>query len=129
MSSHTQRQSTFDETRFFARITGILAVVTIALYLRALLAGGFLSVAPINGGVTAGVALAVALAVGSMALLAAWRWEWIGGIIALLCGVAVAVLVVTLVDNGPLWAAIIYGSPLAVSGSLYVLHAWRQRVV
>lgn len=127
MSSHTQQQSTFDETRFFARLTGLLAVVTIAMYLRALMAGGFLSVAPITAtGMGTGMILAAALVVGSVALLAAWRWEWSGGIVALLCAVAVTVIVAGLVENGALFAAFIYGSPLAIAGSLYLLHAWRR---
>jgi hypothetical protein len=128
MNSRTSQHSTFDETQFFARVVGVLAVLTVALYLRALLAGGFLSIAPVTAtGMAAGVSLAVVLLVGSVALLAAWRWEWVGGVVAVLCAVIGAVIAAMLVDTSALFVAFVYGSPLAIGGVLFLLHAWRQR--
>jgi hypothetical protein len=128
MNSRMSPRSTFDETRFFARVVGALAVLTVALYLRALLAGGFLSIAlPAATGMTAGVGLAAVLLAGAVALLVAWRWEWIGGVAAVLCAVVGAIIAAMLVDTSALFVAFVYGSPLAIGGALFLLHAWRQR--
>ncbi|MEZ4516836.1 MAG: hypothetical protein R3C44_08350 [Chloroflexota bacterium] len=127
MKAQFQKQS-FDETGFFAHIVGLLAIITAALYVRAILSGGFLAVAPIaSSSLETGVILAVLLAIGAVALLAAWRWEWIGGLAALLCSVIVAIMAANFVERGPLFAAFIYGSPLAIAGGLYLIHAWQRR--
>lgn len=128
MRSKIPYNGTFDEARFFARATGALAVVTVFLYLRALLVSGFLSIAPITStGMAAGVLLAVALGVGTLGLLAAWRWELAGGLLALLCAAAVAVITFDVAENGSALAAFVYASPLAIAGMLFVLHAWLRR--
>lgn len=120
----------FDEAQFFARVIGVLAVLTVAIYLRAMLTGGLTAVKPLMlSGNSTGLILVVLLAVGSVALLAAWRWEWLGGVIAILCAITAAGVAASLMQNNPLFAAFIYGSPLAIAGVLFVLHGWRQQAI
>lgn len=106
---------------FLARGMGVLAVLTLLLYVRALLADSFLSVSLAN--LPAGGWLIGLLIVGAVALLAAWRWEWIGGLVAAVLALPVA-LYLTFVGDRDWFTALIYASPLLIAGLLY---AWDAR--
>ncbi len=106
---------------FLARSMGILALITVLLYLRALLASGFLAVS--LDGLRLGPVLAGLLLLGGVALLAALRWERAGGLVAFILGIPIAAYVATAVDNYNLFNAFIYASPLLIAGGLYLLDA------
>lgn len=106
---------------FLARALGIVAMLTVLLYVRALISGGFLTVA-LNGD-RFGAALVALLLLGALALLVAWRWERLGGLLAFVLGIPVAVYVATAADGYNLFSAFVYASPLIIAGGLYWLDA------
>ena len=64
----------------------------------------------------------ILLIVGTLSLVSTLRWELIGGIVAIICGILLAV--VTLVANTetmPWLAAAVYGSPFITAGILYLV--------
>ena len=106
---------------FLAMTMGALALITVLLYVRALVAGGFLTVsfdtlsfAPI---------LAALLLLGAVALLIGWRWERLGGLLAFILGIPIAVYIATAVDEYNFFIAFVYASPLLIGGALYLLDA------
>lgn len=112
------------ELHFFARMIGVLALITVALYARALLVGGFLEVSfydEWNSSILLGLLL-----LGAVSLLIAWRWPKLGGLMAILLSIPIAWFVGQALEEGSLFAAVIYSSPLLISGLLYMLDA-RQR--
>jgi hypothetical protein len=121
----TQAKSQIQEhegLHFMSRMIGILAIVTVGLYLRALLAGGFLNIAlnsEVNGTVLFGL-----LFLGAIGLIAAWRWPRFGGLVAVLISIPVAWYVGAAIEDGNLFAAIIYSSPLLIAGGLYLMDAY-----
>lgn len=125
---NTRIQSTdnekHQELHFFARMIGVLALITIALYARALLVGGFLEISiqdELNGSILVGLLL-----LGAVSLLIAWRWPKLGGLLAILFSIPIAWFVGQALEEGSVFAAIIYCSPLMISGLLYLIDA-RQR--
>ena len=106
---------------FLAMTMGALALITVLLYVRALVAGGFLAVsvetlrfAPV---------LAALLVLGAVALLIGWRWERLGGLLAFFLGIPIAVYIATAVADYNFFIAFIYASPLLIGGALYLLDA------
>jgi hypothetical protein len=102
---------------FLARGIGVLAIITVLLYLRALFLGGFLNVSiqsQLNGNILSGLLL-----LGTAGLLIAWRWPRLGGLMAVIFSIPVAWFVSAALDEGDLFAAFIYGSPLLIAGLLF----------
>jgi hypothetical protein len=109
------------ELHFFARMIGVLALITVALYARALLVGGFLEVSfhgELNSSILVGLLL-----LGVVSLLIAWRWPKLGGVMAILLSIPIAWFVGQALEEGSLFAAVIYSSPLLIAGLLFLLDA------
>jgi len=122
VKAQTHAQSDAHEgLHFLARGTGVLALLTVLLYLRALLSGGFLAVSLDGPGWS--VALAGLLLLGSLALLTGLRWERVGGLAAFVLGIPLAVYLATATERDNLFTAFIYASPLVIAGGLYMLDA------
>ena len=118
--------SSFDELRVFARTVGLLALLTAILYLRALASGGFLyrgtsETIPVT------TILFVLMLVATAGLVVTWKWECLGGVVAVLGSMAVAVVVYSTFAENRLLATLIYSSPFLVAGSLCVADWWKHR--
>ena len=106
---------------FLAMSMGALALITILLYVRALVTGGFLDVS-LDSSRFAQVLTAL-LILGAVALVFGWRWERLGGLLAFILGIPIAVYIATAVAEYNFFIAFIYASPLLIGGALYLLDA------
>jgi hypothetical protein len=118
--------SSFDELRVFARMVGLLALLTAVLYLRALASGGFLyrgdsETIPVT------TILFVLMLVAAAGLVLTWKWECLGGVVAVLGSIAVAVIVYSTFSENRLLATLIYSSPFLVAGTLCLADWWKHR--
>ena len=119
-------RSSFDELHVFTRAVGLLAVLTALLYLRAMASGGFLyRGASENIPIT--TILFVLMLIATAGLVLTWRWECVGGVVAIIGSLAVAAVVYSTFSENRLLALLIYSSPFLVSGSLCVADWWKQR--
>ncbi|NCF68594.1 MAG: hypothetical protein GWP61_21750 [Chloroflexi bacterium] len=118
--------SSFDELRVFARTVGLLAVLTAILYLRAIASGGFLYRGD-NATIPVTTILFVLMLMATAGLVLTWRWECLGGIVAIIGSMAVAVIVYSTFAENRLLATLVYSSPFLVSGSLCMLDWWKHR--
>lgn len=111
----------------FARSVGFLALLTAVLYLWAALDRGLLAADNESWSQTAGLALLSLLFLATLGLLGAFRWEGIGGVVALLCGIGLGLLVYLTAEGGRGWMTFAYSSPFIIAGGLYFLCWWRER--
>ena len=118
--------SSFDELHVFTRAVGLLAVLTALLYLRAMTTGGFL-----YRGVGANIPVTTILfglmLFATAGLVLTWRWECLGGVVAILGSLAVAAVVYSTFTENRMLALLVYSSPFLVSGSLCVADWWKHR--
>lgn len=125
MNAHTQSsQSQREGLHFLARSLGVLAIITVCLYLRALLVGGFLDVEisdEFNSAILFGLLL-----LGAVSLLVAWRWPRLGGLMSVLLAIPVAWYVSAAIEGGNFFAAFIYSSPLLIAGAFFLVDARSQ---
>lgn len=112
-----------NELRLLARGVGLLAALTAVLYLRAILGGGYLG----ETAVSSTTLLFVVMLVATAGLVVAWRWEGIGGALAVVGAVAVAAVVYVTVADNQLIAMFVYSSPFIVSGGLYLVDWLKHR--
>jgi hypothetical protein len=119
-------ESSFDEFRVFTRTVGLLALLTAVLYLRALASGGFLYRGD-SETIPATTILFVLMLVATAGLVLTWKWECLGGLVAVLGSMAVAVIVYNTFAENRLLATIVYSSPFLVAGSLCVADWWKHR--
>lgn len=121
MRSKTNDNSgnSLSELRLIAKAVDFLAVLTGILYLRAVLVEG----PPVIVGADLSrnvLGMLLLLSIATLALILAWRWEGIGGLVALLCAIGLGILVYETATNNKLLAAVLYSSPFFVTGGLFV---------
>jgi hypothetical protein len=107
-------------------VARILALVATALFVYFLIESGARIVSSMDWG-PQGFPLLIGLAVAVIGLLLAWRWELLGGVMAVLGGIATMALVC--VGSGPdmLFCALLFALPILVAGVLYLGCCWRTR--
>ena len=118
--------SSFDELHVFTRAVGLLAVLTALLYLRAMASGGFLY-RGVSENIPVTTILFVLMLIATAGLVLTWRWECLGGVVAILGSLAVAAVVYSTYSENRLLALLVYSSPFLVSGSLCMADWWKQR--
>ena len=118
--------SSYDELRVFTRAVGLLAVLTALLYLRAMTTGGFLY-RGVSENIPVTTILFVLMLFATAGLVLTWRWECVGGVVAILGSMAVAVVVYSTFSENRLLAMLVYGSPFLISGTLCVADWWKHR--
>ena len=118
--------SSYDELRVFTRAVGLLAVLTALLYLRAMTTGGFLY-RGVSENIPVTTILFVLMLFATAGLVLTWRWECVGGVVAILGSMAVAVVVYSTFSENRLLAVLVYSSPFLVSGTLCVADWWKHR--
>lgn len=113
-----------NETRFLARSVGLLALLTGIIYLRVIGTDSFTAVR--SDQEIPGVLILFALvAAATFGILCSWRWEGLGGIVASVCAIGIALLAYRAYPGHPFFAAFAYSSPFLVSGLLF-LTCWRR---
>ena len=115
-----------NQLRFAAKSVGILALLTGLIYLRVV---GVDSVNAIRTGQWGQniVILFFLMIVATLGLLCAWRLEAVGGVIALISGVGVAILTYLTFEQNKLFTTFAYSSPFLVAGGLSLACWWRDR--
>ncbi len=124
--NHLESES-FDELRYFARVVGILALLTGILYMRNVLTGSFMA-SSFESATINPTTLFTLILIATLGLLIAWRWEQIGGFIATVTAIAVGIIIYTTFTEGRLLAAFVFSSPFAIGGILYLVDWWRHKV-
>jgi hypothetical protein len=109
--------------RWSARVVGLLAC---GLFLQFIIESGA-KLPALSWGSLQGMPLLLALVTAVAGVLVAWRWEAIGGAMALVGSMAVVVMVY--LESGPtlIVAAVILTLPLVVAGAVYLGCCWRTR--
>ena len=120
----SERQVRIEDTNtvtleIVARLIGALAFLTGLVYLWGLMD-------PVMFRETDTTWQIVMLVLGSLSLLLAWRWEMIGGLAALLCGIVLAALISVSTSYNPIISAFVYGSPFFIAGLLFLIDAYRH---
>jgi len=118
--------SAFDELRIFTKTVGLLAILTAVLYLRAIVSAGFLLRTRSESMPIAAILFAL-MVIATTGLVMSHRWECIGGIIAVLGALSVAIIVHATFTENRLMAVVIYSSPFMISGSLCLIDWWKHR--
>jgi peptidoglycan/LPS O-acetylase OafA/YrhL len=103
--------------RWIARILGLIVVL---LFLWFLAYAGAKVIPSLAWGDPQGVPLFAVLVAAVSGVLVAWRWELLGGLLALLGAAAIVVLVYAGGGTGSILGAILLALPLAVAGILYL---------
>jgi hypothetical protein len=103
--------------RCSARAVGLLAA---GLYLLFVVEYGVKVLSAISWNSPAGMPLFVGLTLAAAGVVIAWRWEAIGGLMAVLGGMAIVAL--TALGRGPsmVLAGFVLALPLLVAGTLYL---------
>lgn len=111
--------------RITARLLGLAAV---GLFVAFVIVSGAL-VFPLSWTDPQGVPLLAALAVALAGVIMAWRWELVGGVMAIVGAVAIIALVCAGSGTDMLFCAFLFTLPLLVAGALYLGCCWRTRAV
>ena len=112
------------EMRYLTRSIVILALLTGLIYIRVV---GMETAASVqeNHRVSAGVFLFGLLILAMVGLVCGWRWELIGGLIAVISAIGIALITYFNVSEYPLFSAIAYSSPFFIAGIL-MLACWQR---
>ena len=110
------------EMRTTARMVSLLAIFTGGVYVLAFVELGALAdVESVTNLVTA-----VCIVLASVGLILAFRWEGMGGFMAILGGVALAFIVAQYTENN--WLKVFFfSSPFIISGLFMWVSGWRNR--
>jgi len=125
-TTEVNTNSSFDELRVLTRAVGLLAVLTALLYLRAMTSGSFLY-RGVSENISVTAILFLLMLFATVGLVLTWRWECLGGMVAIIGSLAVASVVYSTFSENRLLAMLVYSSPFLVAGSLCVADWWKHR--
>jgi hypothetical protein len=114
------------ELRFVTKSISLLALLTGLIYLRAVGVGGVTAVQDGQWNKDT-IILFSLLTIATLGVLCAWRLEALGGTLAIISGIGVAVLAYLAVEDNKAFAAFAYSSPFLVAGGLSLACWWRAR--
>ncbi|MBK8985720.1 MAG: hypothetical protein IPM39_06505 [Chloroflexi bacterium] len=125
-SNHATQHSPdkLNEMRFLARSVGLLALLTGLIYLRVIGSESFLTTSSRPGN-DHGLLLFALVAAATLGILCAWRWEAVGGIVASVSALGIALLAYFTFPEQRWFAAFAYSSPFLVTGLLF-LGCWQS---
>ncbi|MCA9932324.1 MAG: hypothetical protein H6662_19375 [Ardenticatenaceae bacterium] len=116
-----------NDLRFMTKSIGFLAVLTGLAYLRAV---GMEGLADWRAGErTSSLLLFVFLLVATAGLLIAWFHEGAGGVVSVVSAVGAGILAFAVGEQNRLFEAFAYSSPFLITGLMFLVCWWRQRVV
>jgi hypothetical protein len=107
-------------------IARLLALVATGLFVLFLVDFGS-EVIPALGWSPQGIPLLIGLVVGLVGLLIAWRWELVGGVMAVAGAVVTMALVCLGSGTDMLYCAFLFTAPILIAGALYLACCWRKR--
>jgi hypothetical protein len=110
--------------RWAARLLGLVAV---GLFVLFAVEGGPTALASLSWSSPQGMPLLLALLVALAGVLIAWRWELIGGVMALGGAVAIVALACAGSDFALFRCALLFITPFLLAGALYLGCCWRKR--
>ena len=110
--------------RWIARALGLLASGPFVLFL---IYSGARIFPKLSWSSLRGMPLFIVLAMATVGILIAWRWEMIGGAIAMLCAIAISALVYLGSGRGVILAALMISVPFFIAGVLFLGCCWRAR--
>jgi len=122
---HSDGESSY-ELRIITKAVNFLALLTGLLYLR--VAVGDLLAELRSDAVSSGILLLFTfLAIATLGLLLSWRWEGLGGLLAILGGLGLAAAGEGVYGSRGWLAALLYSSPFIISGVLCLACWWHKR--
>jgi hypothetical protein len=110
--------------RWTARVLALIAVGLFAYFIVEFGAKVFPSLAWTQ---PQGIPLLIALILALAGVVIAWRWELIGGLIAVGCSAAIIALVCAGSGLDMALCAFYFTLPLLLAGALYLVCCWRTR--
>jgi hypothetical protein len=110
--------------RWIARALGLLASGPFVLFL---IYSGARIFPKLSWSSLRGMPLFIVLAMATVGVLIAWRWEIIGGAIAVVCAIAISALVYLGSGLVVFSAALMASVPFFVTGILFLGCCWRTR--
>lgn len=110
--------------RWIARALGLLASGPFVLFL---IYSGARIFPKLSWSSLRGMPLFIVLAMATVGILIAWRWEMIGGAIAVFCAIAISALVYLGSGRGVILAALMISVPFFIAGVLFLGCCWRTR--
>jgi membrane protease YdiL (CAAX protease family) len=111
--------------RWAARLIGLAAA---GLFVAFLAVSGSFVLSEIDWASPQGLPLALALVVAVAGVLVAWRWELVGGLMAMVGSVAIMGLVCAGSGADMLYCAFLFTLPMLLAGALYLGCCARKRV-
>ncbi len=124
----TTAQQTGDDLtcvmRGFARALGLWASVPLVLFL---IYSGATVCPKLSWSSPQGMPLFIVLVMATVGVLIAWRWEMIGGAMAVVCAIAINALVYLGSGRALFYAALMNSVPFFVAGFLFLACCWRTR--
>ena len=115
----------FSETSLIARSLILLSTLTGFLYIRVFVAAGHSLFG--SDGHEIDLLMSVLIGFAICGLIIAWRWEGLGGFMALVSGLILTVLVTVLSVKLSWLTGFFYGSPFIITGGLCLFSWWRKR--
>ena len=106
-----------NQLRFMAKSVGSLALLTGLIYLRVISVDSVNAIRTGQGGQSS-VVLFFMMIVATLGLLCTWRLEAVGGVIALVSGLGVAILTFLTFEQNKLFTTFAYSSPFLVASGL-----------
>ena len=110
-------------------IARVLALIATALFVYFLVEFGAKTFSSLAWTSPQGLPLLLALLLALGGVLIAWRWELVGGMIAVGCSAAIIALVCAGSGFDMLLCAVYFTLPLLLAGALYLGCCWRTRRV
>ncbi len=124
----TKAQRTSDDLtcvmRGFTRGLGLWASTPFVLFL---IYSGARVCPKLSWGSPREMPLFIVFAVATVGVLIAWRWELLGGAIAVVCAIAINALVYLGAGRALFYAALMNSVPFFVAGVLFLTCYWRTR--
>ena len=111
--------------RWVARVVGLLAS---GLFVLFLFCAGFEICPSLSWTSLQGMPLFIVLTMAAVGVLIAWRWEMVGGAMAVVGAVALSALVYFGSGRDVFSTALMISLPFFVAGALFLACCWRKRI-
>ena len=112
------------ELHHLTRSIGILALLTGIIYMRVIGVEIFAS-DQLGQGLSTIMFMFGFIVLASIGLLCGWRWELVGGLIAVLSAVVIGILAYAIFEDYRWFSAIAYSAPFFIAGILMIA-CWRR---
>jgi hypothetical protein len=108
-------------------VARLLALASVGLFVLFAVECGPRAFASLSWSSPQGMPLLIALLVALAGVVIAWRWELVGGTMAVVGAAAIMALVCAGSGFELFWCALVFTAPLLLAGALYMGCCWRKR--